>query len=222
MGADGTASIDVVVSTLADGILSVVTTETDVLGNHATAPRDSWTKDTTGPSATVALDVPAAGGVSYDIGAGIALTWSVADANGVGTVSATIGAQTIVANGGLIDTVMLLAGLNTVVLSATDLAGNVTTVSIAFTVKVTTTGLKAGLLAGIARGWVPGGASYQATLTSQAQAVVDNAGKPGSGNTAAVRLRTFISTVTSAKATQITTSFRTLLLNWATDLLSRL
>jgi hypothetical protein len=87
---------------------------------------------------------------------------------------------------------------------------------------VTAPGLKAALADGITRLWVPGTASFQATLTSQMQAVVEAAAKPGNGNTAAVRLRAFISTVTSATAAQITAAFRSLLLNWSNDLLTRL
>jgi hypothetical protein len=130
--------------------------------------------------------------------------------------------QTISASGGKIDVDLLTAGVHTVTLTAADLAGNLTTVSLTFTIKVTAPGLKAALADGLARGWVPGTAAFQATLTSQLQAVVDAASKPGNGNTAAVRLRSFISTVTGATSAQITTAFRALLLSWSNDLLTRL
>jgi hypothetical protein len=61
-------------------------------------------------------------------------------------------------------------------------------------------------------------ASYKATLVTQIQNVIS----AGGGNAAAPKLRGFISAVQSATTAQITPAYKTLLLNWANDLLGRL
>lgn len=61
-------------------------------------------------------------------------------------------------------------------------------------------------------------ASYKATLVTQIQNVIS----AGGGNSAAPKLRGFISAVQSATTAQITPAYKTLLLNWANDLLGRL
>ena len=111
------------------------------------------------------------------------------------------------------------AGAHTGSVTAYDAAGNLRTVSLSFTIRVTAQGLKNALVDGIARGWVPN-ASFQSTLLSQIQAVVDVANKPG--NTAFVRLHSFISSVNGATAAQLSPAFKTLLLSWANDLATRL
>jgi hypothetical protein len=214
LGADGTTPLTVDLSGFADGTLTVTIEEIDPYGNHE-SHSSTIAKETVGP--TLAASITAA---TYDVGASTPITWSASDASGIASVSATVdSSQTISANGGAIDIDQLTAGSHTVVVTATDTFGNVTTKTLTFTIVVTAPGLKAAVQDGIARGWVPN-ASLQSTLLSQIQNVVDVAGKPG--NTASVRLRTFISTVTNATSAQLTAAFRALLLNWANDLATRL
>ncbi len=200
-----------------EGLYTVEVTFTDSAANSQTLTR-SVTLDLSGPNLTVSMSPPT-NGMYYDIGGGSTLTWIVTDANGVGVSSGSIEGQTISSSGGMIDLDLLTAGTHTVTVTAYDAAGNHRQVSLNFTIRVTAQGLKSALVDGFGRGWVPN-AAFQATLLSQIQAVVDVAGK--NGNTAHVRLRNFISTVTGASTTQLSASFKALLLNWAADLDTRL
>jgi hypothetical protein len=214
IGADGTTRLTVDLSTLVDGTLTITIEEIDPYGNHE-SHSSTIAKETVGP--TLAASISAA---TYDVGASTPITWTASDASGIASVRANVdSSQTITANGGAIDIDQLTAGAHTVVVTATDTFGNVTTKTLTFTIVVTAPGLKAAVQDGIARGWVPN-ATFQSTLLSQIQSVVDVAGK--TGNTASVRIRTFISTVTNATSTQLTAAFKALLLNWANDLATRL
>ena len=152
----------------------------------------------------------------YDVGTSIALTWTATDLNGVATVSASIEGQTISSSGGTIDVDVLLSGAHTVTITSKDNAGNVTTKSITFTIHATAKGILNAVNDGAARGWIS--ASYKPTLVTQIQNVIN----AGGGNAAAPKLRGFISAVQSATTAQITAAYKTLLLNWANDLLARL
>ena len=202
---------------VAEGLYTVAVTFTDAAANSTTLTR-TVTLDMSGPSLTVSLSPPT-NGMYYDVGGNSTLTWIVTDSNGVGTSSGTIEGQTISASGGHIDLDLLTAGTHTVSVTAYDAAGNLRTVSLSFTIRVTAQGLKNALLDGIGRGFVPS-ASFQSALLSQIQNVVDVANKPG--NTAFVRLRSFISSVNGAGASQLTPAFKALLLSWANDLATRL
>ena len=102
--------------------------------------------------------------------------------------------------------------------SPTLVGRNVTVATQWFAIVVTAAGLKAAVQAGIGRGWVPS-AALQSTLLTQAQAVIDAVAK--NGNQASNRLNAFSTTVLFASSTQLTAAFKSLLLNWASDLGTR-
>jgi hypothetical protein len=202
-----------------EGVYTVSVTFTDTAGNTSTLTR-TVTLDMTGPNVVVSLSPPT-NGMYYDVGSSSRLTWTVTDANGVGASSGSVGSQTISASGGQIDLDQLTAGAHTVTVNAYDAAGNLRSVSLVFTIRVTAPGLLNALNDGIGRGWVMS-AALQTTLRNDMNNVIAAVNKPGNGNTAAVRLRSFVSDVTAASGTQLTAAFKALLLNWAADLATRL
>jgi hypothetical protein len=205
-----------------EGLYTVAVTFTDS-ANTVTLSQ-SVTLDSSGPTITVQLSAPT-NGQYYDVGGNSTLTWTATDVDGVQSSSGCIDssqicapAQTIASSGGHIDLDSMTAGLHTVYVTAIDNAGNSRQVSLSFTIRVTAPGLKAAIADGIARGWVPN-ATLQANLLSQAQSVIDFVGK---GNSAQQRLKTLVSTITSATTTQLSAAFKALLLNWTADLATRL
>jgi hypothetical protein len=195
-----------------DGTLRITVVEWDPWGNHDQAT-SAFTKETVGPALAAS-----ASATTVDAAGALSIAWTTSDASGVASVRAVLDGQTAVLPGS-VDVLLLTSGAHAVTVTSTDVYGNTTTSTLSFKVVVTAPGLKTALQAGIARGWVPSSA-LQATLLSQVQAVVDAASK--NGNAASNRLWTFMATVYSAPTTQISASFRALLLDWAFDLYARL
>src|SRR5581483_8434923 len=213
MGADGTAIASVDVSSLADGLLTVMTTEMDILGNTATVPRDSWTKDTTPPALTVTAPT-ATSGTGYDVGASLTLAWNVSDVNGVKSISSRLDKATTVSTSPTIDLNSLLAGSHTVYVTAVDTLGNSVTVAFTFLVRPTAKGILNAINAPASAAYMT--AAEKATLANAINSVIG-----AGGNSTGTKLRQFISAVQQASATQLAPAFQTLLLSWANDLLTR-
>jgi cytochrome c len=174
------------------------------------------TLDTTGPTVSASLGAPT-NGIYYDVGARLALTWSASDAtSGVVSLGAKVETQTISSSSSAaIDLDSLTAGAHTVTVTATDAAGNVTAISLVFTIRPTAKSILAAINDGFARGWMT--AAEKTTLVNAINNVIGANG--GSGN---AKLRGFISQVQSATAVQLVPAFQTLLLKWANDLLPRI
>jgi hypothetical protein len=198
-----------------DATYTVVVQVTDKSGNIATVSR-TVTLDRTGPTLTPTLSAPN-NGTFYDVGTRITLSWSVSDLNGVSSSSGSIEGQTISASGGTIDVDVMTAGAHTVTITARDNAGNVTTKTITFTIHATPEGIQAAILDGYARGWET--AAFESSLLTQIQQVIK--AEPNHANMKA-KLTQFITTVQNATAAQLSAAFKSLLLNWANDLYTRL
>ena len=197
-----------------DGTYNVVVMVADKAGNTVFVTQ-RVILDRTGP--TIKPTIGAANnGTSYDVGTKISFSWIASDLNGVASSGATIEGQTISASGGTIDVDVLTAGSHTVVVTAKDQAGNVTTTSLTFTIHPTAQGILKAISDGEARGWIT--ASFAANLASQMQQVIKAAGNSANVKT---KLKQFITTVQYPPAGGITAAYQTLLLNWANDLLSR-
>lgn len=115
----------------------------------------------------------------------------------------------------MIDLDSLTAGAHTAIVTATDAAGNVTAISLVFTIRPTAKGILAAINDGFARGWMT--AAEKTTLVNAINNVIGANG--GSGN---AKLRGFISQVQSATSAQLVPAFQALLLNWANGLLGRM
>ncbi|HMC71529.1 MAG TPA: Ig-like domain repeat protein, partial [Mycobacteriales bacterium] len=198
-----------------DGTYSVVVQVADKAGNYVLTTRQVIL-DRTPPAVTPTVSAPN-NGTFYDVGTKVVLTWTATDLNGVRSTSGSVEGQTISASGGTIDVDVLTAGVHTVTITSTDNAGNVTTKSITFTIHPTAAGLLNAVNDGVARGWIT--TSFGATLVSQIQQIIKAAGS-SSANVRA-KINQLISTLQYPPTGGITAAYRTLMLNWANDLLSR-
>jgi hypothetical protein len=133
-------------------------------------------------------------------------------------VSGSSEGQTISASGGTIDVDVMTAGTHTVTITARDKAGNVSTKTITFTIHATPEGILNAVSDGWARHWLLT-AAYASLLVTQIQQVIK--AEPSHPNMRA-KLQQFITSVQGGTSTQITTAFKSLLLNWANDLMIRL
>jgi hypothetical protein len=138
------------------------------------------------------------------------LTWAASDLHGIISSGAKIDGQTISSN--TIDLDSLTAGLHTVTVTATDAAGNLTTVTLTFTIRPTAKGILAAINDGFARGYMT--AAEKTMLVNAINTVIG-------ANNVGPKLRGFISQVQSSTAAQLNPLFQALLLSWANDLLSR-
>jgi hypothetical protein len=137
IGGDGTATVDVDVSSLADGVLTGTFSETDILGNSAEAGTLTWLKDTVAATGLFVVNgaTPIGGvvattnrfltlGLAYsDSGSGLA-QMSVSTDNGATWSDPT--SYSALEAAALAD----LDGLYTVVVKVTDAAGNATFASL--------------------------------------------------------------------------------------------
>jgi cytochrome c len=154
----------------------------------------------------------------YDVGTSITLTWAATDLNGVSSSSGSSEGQTISSSGGKIDVDVMTAGTHTVTISSTDKAGNVSTMTLTFTIHATPQGLINAINDGAARGWIS--ASFKTTLITQMQQVIK--GLQSSTANGVAKLRQFISYLQYPPTGGITAAYQSLMLNWSNDLLNRL
>ena len=208
------ASTAIVTLPSADGVYTVVVEVTDAYGNVIDSTQ-IVRLDRTGPSITASLPAPPAGNAGgYDVGAKLTLTFSAIDSGiGLGTISAKLDGTTTISSGtGNLDVDMLTAGAHTIVITSADALGNTSTFTLTFTIRPTAAGILAAINDGAARGWIS--ASFKTSLVSQINTVIG-------ANNVGPKLRGFISVVQGGTTTQITAAYKTLLLNWANDLLAR-
>jgi hypothetical protein len=196
-----------------DGLYTVTVIVTDSAANTTTVS-SSITLDTTGPAVSASISPPN-NGMYYDVGARITVTWTSTDPNGTGTSSASIESQTISSSGGTIDVDSLLAGSHTLTVTGFDAAGNSRSVTITVTIRATAAGILNAINDGATRGFMT--AAEKATLVSSINNVIGAGGNSGSA-----KMRQFISQLQSATTAQLSADYKTLLLNWANDALSRM
>jgi hypothetical protein len=199
----------------ADGLYTVVVRIVDAAGNIAFLSQ-TVRLDTTGPAVSASV----AGGTngSFDLGQTATYTASATDVSGVASTAANLDGATTITSGSTINLYTLTAGGHTITITATDGMGNVSTTTVTFQIHATIAGLTNAVNYGNANGLVS--SSIQKTLLStlqSAQAALNG------GNTASAKsyLNTFISQVKGA-GKAITSSYATLLLSWAQDLLVRM
>ncbi len=199
----------------ADGLYTVAVRITDLSGNTVVVTKQIRL-DRSGPAIT---DSGIANGAVYDVGTTLTLNFGASDTDGVKTVAATLDTTTGLKSGVAISTDTLTAGLHTVVITATDQLGNVSSVSVTFTIRVTTGGLQSAVGDGVARKQVD--ASVQSVLVNKlqsAQAAINRGDKTSARN----MLNAFISAVSSNSGKKIDAGYAAMLIGWANDVLARL
>src|SRR6185312_74044 len=137
VGTNGVASLALNLSALREGALTATFSLTDAAGNTGASFSTTATKDTVGAAITGSLPAPTNGGF-YDVGAKVTLTYGATDISGATTAVKLDGTTVITA--GVIDIDTLRSGSHTVVITATDGAGNVSTSSITFVIHGTNAG----------------------------------------------------------------------------------
>ncbi|MDA8073267.1 MAG: hypothetical protein M0Z82_17130, partial [Actinomycetota bacterium] len=200
----------------ATGTYTVAVAVTDLAGNTAVF---TAVVDLVRSAATISstLSAPTNAG-SYDVGQQITLTAGATAADPVVSVTATLDGKAW-SLGTALDTATLAAGNHTLVITATDAAGNVTTETLTLAVHATVAGLVAGVDYGVAQGSIR--SSTAATALETALAKAQSAVSAHETAAASTDLEQFVGDLTKYKKV-ITPSYASLLAGWADDLITRL
>lgn len=134
----------------ADGLYDVAFRAADQAGNQSAVSHATFRIDSTAPMLSVTSPMAA----NYSPDQMIAIAWSAADAmSGVASSTAMLDGAPV-ANGQMVDALTLSLGAHTLTVTATDLAGNSTTVTVSFEVMVTYDSLEAVKHHFYAMGWI--------------------------------------------------------------------
>jgi hypothetical protein len=203
-GADGLYTVAVKVTTNA-GTVTVFTKQVRL--------------DRTGPTATYTITAPT-NGSAYDVGKVVTLTYSGSDPDNVASITASIDGTTAVATGGTFNTETLAAGTHTIVITATDGLGNVSTTTITIQVHATVAGLTTAVNDGRTANKITSSTTSSQLLSylSSAQAALN----ANNHTLAKSYLASFVSYAQAQSGTTITAAYATLLIGWANDLIARL
>ncbi len=175
--------------------------------------------DRTGPVVSYSITAPSNAG-SYDVGQLITLSYSGSDPDNVASISAMLDSATAINSGGLINTETLAAGVHTIVITAKDGLGNVSTTTITIQVHSTVAGLTTAVNDGSKSAKIT--SSTVATQLLSYLASAQNALNAGNHTSAKSYLASFVGLVQSQSGVSISSAYATLLINWANDLISRL
>jgi hypothetical protein len=200
-----------------NAVYTLVVRATDAAGNSATFTQ-TVRLDTVGPATSYSLTAPTNAG-SYDLGTGPTLTYSASDLDGVSTISASLDSTTAISTGGTINVFTLLAGTHTIVITASDGVGNTSALTITFQVHATIGGLVSAVNYGVSHGLLS--SSLQSSLLSLLQSA-QTALNAGNNTSAKSYLNSFVTQVQNASSKNLSSSYATLLLSWARDLVARL
>ena len=172
--------------------------------------------DQTGPAITTSITAPGTSG-SYDLGDTVTFSYSATDPSGVTSSSATLDDTTTITSGAALDLYTLTAGTHTIKVTATDGLGNISAATVTFQIHATIAGLVSAVNYGVNRNLV------STSISSRLVSTLNSAQSQAAGNVTAAKsyLNTFVTQVQGAGA-KITSSFATLLVNWAQDLIARL
>src|SRR5260221_6663946 len=157
---------------------------------------------------------------SYDVGQLITLTYSGCNPNIVASISAPLDAPTAITSGGVINTETLAAGTHTIVITATDGLGNVSTTTVTITVHATVSGLAKAVNDGVTAKKIT-----STTVANQLLGYLNNAQaalNAGNHTSAKSYLASFVSLVQSQSGISISAAYAALLVSWANDLIARL
>ncbi len=192
----------------ADGIYIVAVAVMDVAGN-ATALVRTIRLDRTAPVITASLPAPTSG-TYYDVGKKITLTYGATDVDGATTTVKLDSTTTI--TGGVIDIDTLNSGTHTIVVTSADGLGNISSVTMTFTIHTTIDGMVNAVNDGVSRGLIT--SAEGSILVSQLQSAFK-------GNSTKVKLQQFVYMVQQASGKSISAAEALLLVNWANDLIAR-
>jgi hypothetical protein len=192
-----------------DGIYTVEIRVVDVAGNAETSTL-TVRLDTTGPAVSASLSPGQISALQYDGTANITGSYTATDISNVTSLTATL--DGIAFTGSVINVYSLTAGsTHTLAITAVDGLGNTTTVSIAFVIHPSLTGVEDAVKAGFSAG------GMSSTEETTLLAYLTNASNPVKTD-----LTNFINAVKAQSGTKsLTAAEATLLTSWAQDLYNR-
>ena len=202
----------------ADGLYTIAikaTTNAGYVGTYTKQVR----LDRTGPTITSSATAPTNAGW-YDVSQKITLTYSGTDTDNVASIGATLDGTTAVATGGVINAETLSAGTHTVVITATDGVGNVSTTTITITVHATVGGLTTAVNDGVTAAKIT-----SSTTSSQLLSYLSSAQAALTANnhvSAKSYLASFVSLDQAQSGLTVNAAYSALLAGWANELISRL
>jgi hypothetical protein len=195
-----------------NGLYTVIARVTDAAGNLFSTTQ-TVQLDTIGPSISSTFTSPTNNG-SYDLGTNPTFTYSASDFDGVGSITATLDSAVTITSGGSINLYTLAAGAHTLLITATDGLGNVSTATVTFQVHVIVQGLINAVNYGVTNRLIA--TSLQSSLLATLQAAKNATTTTGEK----AYLNQFITQVQQA-GSKIGASYATLLVGWTQDLIAR-
>jgi hypothetical protein len=201
-----------------DGVYTIAVQVTSNAGNIAIFTKQVRL-DRSGPAIAYSVTSPTNGG-SYDIGQAVTLTYSGSDVDNVASVSALLDGTTSITTGVALNTETLSPGTHTIVITAKDGVGNVSTTAVTFTVHATVAGLTKAVNDGVAASKITSGATSSQLISylSSAQSALN----AGNHTSAKSYLASFVSLVQAQSGVSISVAYAALLVSWAQDLIGRL
>jgi hypothetical protein len=175
--------------------------------------------DRTGPTIGYLITSPANAG-SYDVGQAVTLNYGASDVDNVASMGAVLDGATSVASGVAFNTETLGAGTHTIVITAKDGLGNVSTTTLTLTVHATVAGLTKAVNDGVSSAKITSSTTSSQLLSylSSAQSAL-NANNHASAKT---YLASFVSLAQAQSGVTINAAYAALLIGWAQDLIARL
>jgi hypothetical protein len=198
-----------------DGVKTVAVRVTDAAGNAVVVTKQVRL-DRSGPAIT---ESGLTDGSVYDLNQLIKITFGATDADNVSSLAATLDAKAI-ASGTTLSTDTLTAGAHQLVITATDALGNKTTLTINFTIRVSTGGLTGAVNDGVSRGLVDSSLGVQLNnAVGAAQSAINRGDKTGAKS----QLQSFIAKIQSnAGSKKIDAGYAAQLIGWANSLIAQL
>jgi hypothetical protein len=200
-----------------DGLYAIVVRATTNAGNVGTYAK-TVRLDRTGPSISSSITAPTNAG-SYDVGQSVTLTYGASDVDNVASTTAVLDGVTTIATGVAFNTEALAAGTHTIVITAKDGLGNVSTATITLNVVSTVGGLTTAVNYGVTSAKIT-----STTTSSQLLSYLSSAQAALATNhpLAKTYLASFVTLVQAQSGTTVTAAYATLLAGWANDLIGRL
>jgi FIMAH domain-containing protein len=150
----------------------------------------------------------------------VSLTWTATDPDNVVSNTAVLDGTRSLTSGVAFNTETLTAGTHTIVITAEDGLGNVSTTTITLTVHATVAGLTTAVNDGVTTSKIT-----STTVATQLKAYLSsaqNALNAGNHTLAKSYLASFVSLVQQQSGVTINAAYAALLAGWANDLISRL
>jgi hypothetical protein len=198
-----------------DGVKTVAVRVTDAAGNAVVVTKQVRL-DRSGPAIT---ESGLTDGSVYDLNQLIKITFGATDADNVSSLVATLDTKAI-ASGTTLSTDTLTAGAHQLVITATDALGNKTTLTINFTIRVSTGGLTGAVNDGVSWGLVDSSLGVQLNnAVGAAQSAINRGDKAGAKS----QLQSFIAKIQSnAGSKKIDAGYAAQLIGWANSLIAQL